>query len=502
MTVLPERDRLGVQPGRLYIDGQWVDASDGGTWEQVNPATNEVVTTFAVASAADVDRAVRAARRAFDEGPWPRMHARDRKAILQRLVALITDHGEELNRLQTLENGMPVAFSSMAVVSSAMAAGVFDHHAGWIDKICGSTYPTYEPSPTGADVQVMSFREPVGVVAAIIPWNAPMMLFAQKVAPALATGCTVVLKPSEYAALTSLRLTELIAEAGVPDGVFNLVPGPGDPTGEALITHPGVDKVTFTGSRAVGRRILEASGADIKRVTLELGGKSPSIVFEDAESVVGAAMVAMGMVSMGLSGQGCVCQTRALVQRGVYDEFIESAAGLTGMVTFGDPFDPGTTSGAIINQRQLDRVLGFIERAPGEGARLVAGGDRPGGDLAAGNFVNPTLFADVDGTMQVARDEIFGPVLVAMPFEDEADALRLANDTEYGLGAGVYTTSIARAFRVARAVRAGTVGINEYTVMPNTPFGGYKASGLGREGGWHSIEAFTEVKSVIVGLSG
>ncbi len=396
---------------------------------------------------------------------------------------------------------MPVAFSSLAVVSSAMAAAIFDHHAGWIDKICGSTYPSYDAAPTGGEVQMMSFREPVGVVGAVIPWNAPMMLFAQKVAPALAAGCTVVLKPSEYAVLTSLRLTELIEEAGVPAGVFNLVPGPGDPTGEALVTHPGVDKVTFTGSRAVGQRILAASAGGIKRVTLELGGKSPSIVFADAASIPGAAMVAMGMVSMGVSGQGCVCQTRSLVQRPVYDEFVAAAAGMTEMVTLGDPFDPATTSGAIINRRQLERVLGFIEQAPSEGARLVAGGDRPGGDLAQGNFVNPTLFADVDNSMTVARDEVFGPVLVAMPFDTEEDAIALANDTDYGLGAGIYTTDMGRAFRVARAVRAGTVGINEYTVMPNTPFGGYKSSGLGREGGWDSIEAFTEVKTVAVGLS-
>ncbi len=501
MTVLGQRDRLGVGTGRLFIDGSWSEASDGGTWEQANPATNEVVTTFAVGSAADVDRAVRAARRAFDEGPWPTMHARDRKAIMQRLVSLIDEHGEELNLLQTLENGMPVAFSSLAVVSSAMAAAIFDHHAGWIDKICGSTYPSYDAAPTGGEVQMMSFREPVGVVGAVIPWNAPMMLFAQKVAPALAAGCTVVLKPSEYAVLTSLRLTALIEEAGVPAGVFNLVPGPGDPTGEALVTHPGVDKVTFTGSRAVGQRILAASAGGIKRVTLELGGKSPSIVFADAASIPGAAMVAMGMVSMGVSGQGCVCQTRSLVQRPVYDEFVAAAAGMTEMVTLGDPFDPATTSGAIINRRQLERVLGFIEQAPSEGARLVAGGDRPGGDLAQGNFVNPTLFADVDNSMTVARDEVFGPVLVAMPFDSEEDAIALANDTEYGLGAGIYTTDMGRAFRVARAVRAGTVGINEYTVMPNTPFGGYKSSGLGREGGWDSIEAFTEVKTVAVGLS-
>jgi aldehyde dehydrogenase (NAD+) len=502
MSVLEHRDDLGVQPGRLFIDGAWSDASDGGTWEQMNPATNEVVTTFAIGTVADVDRAVGAARRAFDEGPWPRLTAKERKTYFSRLVALITEHGEELNALQTLEMGMPIAFSSMSVVSSEMAAGVFDHHAGWIDKICGSTYPTYEAGPTGNDVQIMSFREPVGVVAAIIPWNAPMMLFAQKVAPALATGCTVVVKPSEFAVLTSLRLAALIEETGFPSGVFNLVPGPGNPTGEALITHPGVDKVTFTGSRAVGKRILEASGDTVKRVTLELGGKSPSIVFEDAPSVEGAAMMAMGMVSMGLSGQGCVCQTRSLVQRSVYDAFVNSAASLVGMVQFGDPFDAATTSSAIINQRQLDKVLGFIERAPSQGARLVAGGDRPGGDLSQGNFVNPTLFADVDNSMTVAREEVFGPVLVAMPFDDEAHAIALANDTEYGLGAGVYTTNIARAFRVAKAVRAGTVGINEYTVWPNAPFGGMKQSGLGREGGWGSIEAFTETKAVVIGLTG
>ena len=500
MTVLDVRDRLGVQPGKLLIDGAWCDSSDGGTWEQTNPATNETVTAFAIGSKDDVDRAVRAARRAFDEGPWPRLTARARKAALQRIITLITEHGDELNHLQSLENGMPITFSSMAAVSSDMAAGIFDHHAGWIDKICGSTYPTYEPSPTGSEVQMLTFREPVGVVAAIIPWNAPMMLFAQKVAPALATGCTVVLKPSEYAVLTSLRLAQLLQEADLPPGVINVVPGPGDPTGEALITHPLVDKVTFTGSRGVGRRILEASGQGVKRVTLELGGKSPSIVFPDAPSVEGAAMIAMGMVSMGISGQGCVCQTRSLVHRSIYDQFLESAASMAGMVKFGSPFDAETTSGPIINLRQLDRVMGFIDRAPTEGARLVVGGDRPNGELSQGNFVNPTLFADVDGTMSVTREEVFGPVLVAMPFEDEDEAIRLANDTDYGLGAGVYTSDIARAFRVAKAVRAGTVGINEYAVMPNAPFGGYKTSGLGREGGWDSITAFTEVKTVVVGL--
>lgn len=498
ITMLPYRDEMKLRPGQLYVDGSWSDASDGGTWTHVSPATNEEVTSFAIGTAEDVDRAVRAARRAFDEGPWPRMSARDRKATMQRIVTLIYDHADELNRLQTLDNGMPIAFSSMYQVSAEMAADIFDHHAGWIDKLNGETYPTY----TDAALQFFTLLEPVGVVAGIIPWNAPLMLFAQKVAPALATGCTIVLKPSEYAALTALRLAELVVEADLPPGVFNLVPGPGPTTGEALITHPGVDKVTFTGSRAVGGHILEASGKGIKRVSLELGGKSPSITFADAPSIDLAAMTAMGMVSMGLSGQGCVCQTRALVERSVYDEFVEKASGLTSMVTYGDPFDAATTSGPIINTRQLERVLGYIEKGQEEGGRLVVGGDRPSGDLAAGNYVNPTLFADVDNKMSIAQDEIFGPVLSVIPVADEEEAVRVANATDYGLGAGVYTSSTARGLRVAKAVRAGTVGINDYNVMPNAPFGGYKSSGLGREGGWGSIEAFTETKTVVIGLSG
>ncbi len=498
LTMLPYRDEMKLGRGQLFIDGRWSDASDGGTWTHLSPVTNEEVASFAIGSAEDVDRAVKAARRAFDEGPWPTMRARDRKAVISRLVSLIYEHSEELHRLQTLDNGMPISFSSMYQVGAGIAADIFDHHAGWIDKITGETFPTF----TGDDVQFLTLREPVGVVAAVIPWNAPLMMFAQKAAPALASGCTIVLKPSEYAALAAIRMTGLVEEAGFPPGVFNLVPGPGSSTGEALISHPGVDKITFTGSRAVGGHILEMSGKGIKRVSLELGGKSPSLTFADAPSIDMAAMTAMGMVSMGLSGQGCVCQTRALVEEPIYDEFVEKASGLAGMVSFGDPFDAGTTSGPIINTRQVDRVMGYIGRGSEEGGRLVVGGDRPGGDLAKGNFVNPTLFADVDNKMTVAREEIFGPVLVAIPVKDEEDAVRVANDTDYGLGAGVYTSNVARALRVARSIRAGTVGINDYAVMPNAPFGGYKTSGLGREGGWGSIEAFTETKTVVVGLRG
>jgi aldehyde dehydrogenase (NAD+) len=497
ISVLPKRDELGVKGGQLYIDGRWCDASDGATWTHFNPAANEEVASFAIASAGDVDLAVQAARRAFDEGPWPRMKARDRKAIMQKMVGLITDHADELGQLQVLDNAIPIAFNSMYQVGPGITADIFDHHAGWIDKINGETIPPY----TGSDMMTLTFREPVGVAALIIPWNAPLFLFAQKVAPALATGCTVVVKPSEYAALAVLRLTEILTEADLPPGVLNVIPGPGTTTGEALITHPGVDKISFTGSRAVGQHILSVSGDGVKRVSLELGGKSASLNFADAPDVGLAAMTAMGMVSMGMSGQGCVIQSRALVDQAIYDDFIVAATSLAGMVRFGDPFSYETTSGPIINTRQLDRVMGYIDKGQEQGARLVVGGDRPGGELAAGNFVNPTLFADVDNRMSIAQDEIFGPVLSVIPFASEDEAVRLANDTDYGLGGGVYTSDIKRAFRVARAIRAGTVGINDYAVSPNTPFGGFKTSGLGREGGWPAIEAFTELKTVMVGLS-
>ena len=497
ISVLPKRDELGVKRGQLYIDGTWCDASDGGTWTHVNPAAYEEIATFAIGTAADIDRAVAAARRAFDEGPWPRMKARERKALMQKLVGLVYEHKDELGELQVLDNAIPVAFNTMYQVGPQIAADIFDHHAGWIDKIMGDTIPPY----TGNELMTLTFREPVGVVAAIIPWNAPLFLFAQKVAPALATGCTVVVKPSEYAALAILRLTEVFEEVGLPPGVLNVVPGPGQTTGEALVTHPGIDKISFTGSRAVGQHILSVSGDGLKRVSLELGGKSASVNFADAPDVGLAAMTAMGMVSMGMSGQGCVIQSRALVQKEVYDDFINAAAALVPMVRYGDPFSYETTSGPIINPRQLERVMGYIESGRVSGARLVVGGDRPAGDLAAGNYVNPTLFADVDNQWAIAREEIFGPVLSVMPFTDEDEAVRIANDSPYGLGGGVYTSDIKKAFRVARALRAGTIGINEFAVAPNAPFGGFKTSGLGREGGWPAIEAFTELKTVFVGLS-
>ena len=494
ISVLTQAEALGVKTGQIYLDGRWRDASGGGVWTQRHPASGEEVADLEIASAADVDEAVQAARRAFDEGPWPQMKARDRKRIMQRIVELVREHGDELNRLQILDNGLPISFMGIYGVGADIVADIFDHHAGWIDKLTGSTYPDYE----GADSLRFTLREPIGVVAAIIPWNAPLMLYAQKVAPALATGCTVVLKPSEYASIAVLRLTALLEEAGVPPGVVNVVLGPAEPTGEALITHPGIDKITFTGSRAVGSHILEMSAKGITGVSLELGGKSPNLVFADCPSIDVAAMTAFGMVSMGMSGQGCVCQTRALVERPIYDEFLEKASLMAGMVKYGDPFDDTTTSAPLINTRQLDRVMGYIDKGQEQGARLVVGGDRPAGELAGGNFVNPTLFADVSNSMTIAQEEIFGPVLAVIPFDDEDEAIRLANNTTYGLGAGVQTADVARALRVSRALRAGTVGVNTFSVVPNAPFGGYKTSGLGREGGLAGIEAFTELKTVTV----
>jgi len=426
------------------------------------------------------------------------MKARERAKLLRRVSQLIADATPELNKLQTLDNGMPLSFANnIHSVSAEMAADIFDHHAGWVDKLAGETLPDY----AGADYLTFTLREPVGVVAAVIPWNAPTMLFAQKVAPALAAGCTVVMKPSEYATLVALELTRILEQAGVPQGVFNLVPGPGTPTGEALVTHPMVDMITFTGSRAVGGRMLEAAATDIKKVALELGGKSPTLFFDDVPNLDLAAANAVGMVAMGLSGQGCVCHTRALVQRGIYDDMVNKAGQMTGMATQGDPFELTTTAGPLINTRQLDKVMGYIDKGQEEGARLVAGGTRGVGDLTVGNFVVPTVFADVDNQMTIAREEIFGPVLAMIPFEDEADGIRLANETAYGLGASVYTTDVKRALRVAKAVRAGTFGINGYRVMPNAPFGGYGASGLGREGGQHGIEEFTELKTVNLALT-
>jgi aldehyde dehydrogenase (NAD+) len=495
-SIKPHRDAVGLTDGLLLTAGDWHPARDEETWLHNHPATGEDVASFPVAGPADVDRAVRAARRAFDEGPWPRARAKERIRVLRRAADLIREHGDELLRLQALDNSVPLSFGMTYAMSAECVADAFDHHAGWVDKLAGETLPPYQ----GGDHAVMTVREPVGVVAAIVAWNAPLLLAAQKIAPALATGCTVVLKPSEYATFAVLRLARLIEEAGLPAGVLNVVTGPGDPTGDALINHPMVDKITFTGSRAVGRKVMVAAADGFKRVSLELGGKSPALVFEDAD-VYAAAALTMGTVTMGLSGQACVAQTRALVHRSVYDQFLAVAEGMAGLVGYGNPFDPETTASPLINDRQLERVLGYIERGRQDGARLVCGGERADGDLATGNFVTPTLFADVANDMAIAREEIFGPVLSVAPFDDEDEAVRLANDTDYGLSATVWTADARRVMRVARAVRAGTIGLNGYQLEPHVAFGGFQCSGIGREGGREAIESYTEVKTLLMPLT-
>jgi len=495
LTVQPHRESAGLKAGQLLIDGQWT--STGETWTHHHPATGEVIGEFAIASKSDVDAAVTAARVAFESGTWSNSRANVKVALLHSYADLLREHAGELRALQALDNSVPLSFSSSIYATSVgAAADVFDHHAGWVDKLGGQTLPPYQ----GGDHLAMTFREPIGVVAAILPWNAPFLLFAQKVAPALAAGCTIVLKPSEYCTFTVLRMVELLVEAGLPAGTLNVVTGPGDPVGEVLITHPDVDKVSFTGSRGVGKRIVEASAGTLKRVSLELGGKSPALVFADAPNVGLAAATVVGAVTMGLSGQACVANTRALVHRDVYDDFLAAAQGMASAITYGDPFDPGVLACPLINERQLERVLGYIDKGKAEG-RLVTGGERLGGDLANGNFVGPTIFADVDNSATIAQEEIFGPVLAVVPFSDEDEAVRMANDTEYGLGAGMFTADVQRAFRVARKLRAGTIGINGFQIEPHLPFGGFKQSGLGREGGESSIEAYTELKSVFLPLT-
>jgi aldehyde dehydrogenase (NAD+) len=492
-SIKPHRDEIGLGDGLLLIGGEWVPASSGETWVHRHPATGEDVASFPIAGPQDVDQAVRAARRAFDEGPWPRTRAGERIRVLRRIADLVREHGDELLALQALDNSVPLSFGSVYGMSANMVADIFEHHAGWVDKLAGETLPPFQ----GGDHLVMTLREPVGVVGAVIPWNAPLLLFAQKAAPALAAGCTMVAKPSEYATFAVLRLARLMEEAGLPAGVLNIVTGPGEPTGDALISHPMVDKLSFTGSRAVGRKIMHAAADGFKRVSLELGGKSPALIFADAD-VGTAAALTMGTVTLGLSGQVCLAQTRALVHRDVAEEFLGVSQAIAGMVSYGNPFDPSVTASPLINSRQLDRVLSLVEAGQAEGATLVFGGTRGEGDLAAGNFVAPALFTDVNNDMQIAREEILAPVLSVIPFTDVDEAIRIANDTEYGLAATVWTGNIKRAMRMTKALRAGTVGINGYTLEPHAAFGGYGQSGINREGGRTAIEAYTELKTVFL----
>jgi acyl-CoA reductase-like NAD-dependent aldehyde dehydrogenase len=475
---------------RLFIAGEWVDAQSGATFETRNPATGEVITSVAEADAADIDAAVAAARAALD-GPWRRMDAADRGAILWKISDLIAARANELARLESLDNGKPLREAQIDLRATVDA---FRYYAGWATKLEGETIPVR------GNVLNYTLREPVGVVGAIIPWNFPLLMAAWKVAPALACANAVVLKPAEQTPLSALELAAIATEAGVPAGVLNVVPGFGETAGAAMVRHPGVDKIAFTGSTAVGRIIMREAADTLKKVSLELGGKSPNIVLRDAD-LDAASRGAFAGIFYNM-GQACTAGSRLIVDASVKDQLLEYIVERARKMQPGDPLDPKTRMGPVISEEQLDRVMGYIEQGRAEGANLVTGGSRAmyGGEMR-GYWLEPTVFDGVTPEHVIAREEIFGPVLATLSFDDEDQAIAIANDTIYGLAAGIWTRDIRKAHRFARAVNAGTVWINTYHPLDAaSPFGGYKQSGFGRELGRYALDLYTQVKSVWVDL--
>jgi phenylacetaldehyde dehydrogenase len=492
MTVTLDRnveEFIGV-PRQLFIDGRWADAASGRTFETPNPATGETLARIAEGGAEDINRAVQAARRAFEEGPWSRMTASERGRIIWRIGDLILAHLDELAQLESLDNGKPFAVAQAADVP--LAADMFHYMAGWATKLEGNTIDISVPYMPGSNFHSYTLREPVGVVGQIIPWNFPLLMAAWKLGPALATGNCVVLKPAEQTSLTALRLAELIAEAGMPAGVVNVVPGFGETAGAALTAHMDVDKVAFTGSTAVGKLIVAASAAsNLKKLTLELGGKSPNIIFDDAgpEAIEGAAHAIFFN-----HGQCCVAGSRLYVQQSRFDEVVDGVAEIAKSIKMGPGIEPGTQMGPLVSEEQLRLVTGYMESGEAEGATALAGGGRYG---ERGYFVEPTVLTNTRPDMKVVREEIFGPVLVAAPFTDLNEIAAQANDSEYGLGAGIWTKDISKAHALAKKLRAGTVWINCYNVFDAAlPFGGYKQSGWGREMGHEVLNSYTQVKAV------
>jgi len=482
------RQFLQGPPKKLLIGGKWVAAKSGKTFETINPANEEVLGLVAEGDKADVDEAVIAARKAFETGKWPSMGPHQRARYLFKIADLVEAHTDELAELVTLDNGKPIGES---IIEVGRTVDTFRYYAGWATKFYGET------NPSDPGVFNYTLREPIGVCGQIIPWNGPLATISWKVAPALAFGNTLILKPAEQTPLPAIRLGELICEAGVPDGVVNIVTGFGPTAGGAIAAHPDIDKVAFTGSTEVGKLILQASTGNLKRVSLELGGKSPNVIFPDAPMEQAVALSATGVFRN--QGQVCCAATRMFVQEGIYDEFAERISAKANEINLGQPLNPATTMGPLVSSEQHERVLSYLKLAHDEGARAKAGGER--GPQAKGYFVKPTIYTDVKNEMRIAREEIFGPVAVLIPFKDENDAVLQGNDTTYGLGAGVWTQDVGRAHKVARALKAGSVWVNCYGIIdPISPFGGYKESGFGRELGRHSIDLYTQIKSVYVKL--
>ncbi len=482
-----------IKPGKLLIGGEWCDATSGATFDTVNPATGEVLTQIAAGTHADVERAVSAARKAFDDpaGPWQKMTASDRGRLLWRIGDLIDAHVEEIAELETLDNGKPIFESRY--VDVPMVAEVFRYYAGWATKIHGETINAR------ASAFTYTLREPVGVVAAIVPWNFPLLLAAWKIAPALATGNTVIWKPASQTTLSALRVGELMVEAGMPAGVVNILAGAGAVVGMGLVKHAGVDKVAFTGSTSVGKEVMRSAADTVKRLTLELGGKSPNIVFADSDLEAAVRGAANGIFYG--KGEVCAAGSRLFVEKKVHDEFMSKLVDRAKKLKPGDPLDPKTRLGAIVSEQQMNTVLGYIDAGKSEGAQLVAGGNRVSVDGGRGYFLEPTIFDAVDNGMKIAQEEIFGPVLATIAFDDVEQVAELANQNIYGLAAAVWTNDIRKAHAVARRLKAGTVWVNAYNMYDVAlPFGGFKQSGFGRELGMHAIEHYTELKSVWVNL--